>query len=96
MAEREPGWYWVRRIVDGPWRPMRWYFSRDGEEFWAGSRLGERFAEIGPRIYPPGEDPVRNELVAVVRNFVEAADVAGISNLPIERARAALAKADAR
>lgn len=55
-VDREPGWYWIRRIPDGPWIPMRWHISaRDGEELWVGSHLGEVFAEIGGRIYEPGQ-----------------------------------------
>lgn len=50
---REPGWYWLRMIPGGPWRPFQWYHSRDGEAFWAGTNWGSEPSEVGPRIDPP-------------------------------------------
>lgn len=53
-----PGWYWIRMIPGGPWRPCEWYLARDGEEMWAGTRLDSEPVEIGPYITaPPAQEP---------------------------------------
>lgn len=78
-SQREPGWYWVRRgsrprLSDQlkGWRigeydpPGHWvvgglsYAGRD-----------ELFVEIGPRIYPPGEDRERDELQAALKRCAD-------------------------
>ncbi len=51
--KRQPGWYWIRMIDNGPWRPACWYHSSDGEIMWTGLTISGRPAEIGNRIKEP-------------------------------------------
>lgn len=80
LSAREPGWYWVRlpgkpRVSDQDkgWRVADWvapmWELTDGTTYYA-----DQLAEIGPRIYPPGEDREREELVAALRPFAKRAD----------------------
>lgn len=50
MTERQPGWYWVKTLLQDDWECRYW-----NGDHWFGQGMYHQPSEIGPRIPTPDE-----------------------------------------